>query len=100
MSRKILIAEDDKDILEILTLYLENDGFEVKKAKNGKEAMKILEKEKIHLIIADIMMPIMNGHELIKMFQSLYYLQKIWKRIKYWGLILEQMHMLQNHLNH
>ncbi len=66
MSRKILIAEDDKDILEILTLYLENDGFEVKKAKNGKEAMKILEKEKIHLIIADIMMPIMNGHELIK----------------------------------
>ena len=42
MSRKILIAEDDKDILEILTLYLENDGFEVKKAKNGKEAMKIL----------------------------------------------------------
>lgn len=66
MYQKILIAEDDKDILEILTLYLENNKFKVKKALNGIEAIKIIEKENIDLVIADIMMPKMDGYELIR----------------------------------
>ncbi len=66
IADKILIAEDDKDISEILTLYLENNGFEVVKTTNGKEALEIIKKTEINLIIADIMMPIMNGYDLIK----------------------------------
>lgn len=63
---KILIAEDDKDISEILTLYLENNGFEVIKTTNGKEALEEIQNNEINLVIADIMMPIMNGYDLIK----------------------------------
>lgn len=63
---RILVVEDDKDIIEILELYLTNNGFEVKKATNGKEALNIIEKDNINLIIADMMMPVMNGYELIK----------------------------------
>lgn len=63
---KILVVEDDKDIIEILELYLKNNGYEVKKATNGNEALKIIEQENINLIIADIMMPVMNGYELIE----------------------------------
>lgn len=62
----ILVVEDDKDIIEILELYLRNNGYEVKKASNGKEALEVIENEDINLIIADIMMPIMDGYELIK----------------------------------
>ena len=46
MAYKILIADDDEDILEILELYLEKDGFEVVKAINGQKALEIIEKVK------------------------------------------------------
>jgi len=62
----ILIAEDDKDIVEVLRLYLTNEGFDVVAAYNGKDAMDIIDSRKIDLCIFDIMMPVMNGYELIK----------------------------------
>ncbi|ARC83830.1 hypothetical protein U732_328 [Clostridium argentinense CDC 2741] len=66
MAYKILIADDDDDILEILELYLEKDGFEVVKAINGQRAWKIVEKGKIDMAIIDVMMPIIDGFKLIK----------------------------------
>ena len=66
MGYKILIAEDDQDIVELLSLYLENDAFTIFKANDGIEALEILEKEKIDLLIVDIMMPNMDGYETIK----------------------------------
>lgn len=64
--RKVLIAEDDKDITEILSLYLEKNNFEIYIADNGKKALNIVQTEKIDIVLVDIMMPIMNGYELIK----------------------------------
>lgn len=62
----ILIAEDDVDILELLTLYLESNHYKIKLAKNGVEAWEIFNREKIDLLLVDIIMPEMNGYELIK----------------------------------
>lgn len=66
MKRRILIAEDDRDIVELLRLYLENQGYDVISASHGGEALDHLENEKIDLALVDIMMPTMNGYELIK----------------------------------
>ena len=64
--KKVLIAEDYKDITEILSLYLEKNNFEIYIADNGKKALNIVQTEKIDIVLVDIMMPIMNGYELIK----------------------------------
>lgn len=66
MVYKILIAEDDIDIVGILTLYLENAGFVVMAAKDGSDAWKMIQTENINLAILDVMMPKMNGYELLK----------------------------------
>lgn len=66
MNYQLLIAEDDTDIIEILRLYLENEGFKIIPASNGEEALLLFDKEKIDLAIIDIMMPKMDGIELIK----------------------------------
>ena len=66
MQKSVLIVEDDNDILELLKLYLESSNFLVYVAYDGIDALELLEKEKINVIIADIMMPKMNGYELIK----------------------------------
>ena len=58
---KILVCDDDKEIVEAISIYLENEGYQVSKAYNGREALDILEEEVIHLIIMDIMMPQMDG---------------------------------------
>ena len=63
---KILIAEDESDIIELLRLYLENAGFIVIGAADGVEALKIIESEHIDLAIFDIMMPRLDGYQLIR----------------------------------
>lgn len=63
---KIIIAEDDSDIVELLSLYLKSEGYEIITADNGKSAFSLIEKEKPDLGIFDIMMPEMNGYELIQ----------------------------------
>ncbi len=58
---KILVCDDDVAIVEAIEIYLKNEGYEVVKAFNGKEAIDLLEDHKVHLIIMDIMMPFMDG---------------------------------------
>ena len=58
---KILIVEDDKEILEGIRIYLKNQGYEVFGAGNGVEGLEVLERETIHLAIVDVMMPRMDG---------------------------------------
>ena len=72
MNYKILIAEDDKDIREVLKLYLYNASYEVVECENGEIAYDIIQSQKIDMIIADIMMPRMNGYELIKRIRQKY----------------------------
>ena len=60
---KILVCDDEKDIVNALRIYLTGEGYEVVEAFNGKEALQMLEKEEIHLVLMDIMMPVMDGIE-------------------------------------
>lgn len=57
----ILVCDDDKEIVEAIEIYLMQEGYNVFKAFNGKEALDILKKEEIHLIILDLMMPELDG---------------------------------------
>ena len=64
---KILIVDDDKEIVELLSIYVKNEGYEVVKAFDGKEALsKIKTNPDIALMILDIMMPKMDGMEVVK----------------------------------
>jgi two-component system alkaline phosphatase synthesis response regulator PhoP len=58
---KVLLVDDELDILEFLSYNLEKEGYEVFTAKNGVEAIKVAEKQVPHLIILDVMMPEMDG---------------------------------------
>ena len=60
---KILLVDDEPDILEIVGFNLSNEGYQVLKAENGLEAIKKAKKHKPHLIILDVMMPEMDGVE-------------------------------------
>lgn len=63
---KILIAEDDTNIVELLKIYLEKNGYDVICCYDGFEAYQEVEKEEVDLAIFDVMMPKMNGYELTK----------------------------------
>jgi DNA-binding response OmpR family regulator len=63
---KILIADDDVHIRELITLFLRNEGFEIVEARDGAEALAIVENSHIDLVILDIMMPQLDGWELCK----------------------------------
>ena len=60
---KILIVDDEPDILEILKLNLQSEGYKVSTAENGKKALKKVDKINPDLIVLDLMMPIMDGIE-------------------------------------
>ncbi|QOR34927.1 response regulator transcription factor [Clostridium sp. 'deep sea'] len=66
MKYKILLAEDDLDIVKILKLYLENENTEVVSVTNGLDAYNYVILNKVNLAILDIMMPKLNGLELTK----------------------------------
>lgn len=57
----ILVCDDEKDIVSALEIYLKAEEYNVIKAYNGKEAVDIVKREEIHLILLDIMMPVMDG---------------------------------------
>lgn len=61
MKQKILIAEDEADIRNILKLYLESEGFEVVQAQDGEQALRMAQQEMPDLILLDVMMPKTDG---------------------------------------
>ena len=65
-NKNILIAEDDADIVELLSLYLTGEGYTVFSAENGLAALERIASTKIDLAILDIMMPEMNGYDVLK----------------------------------
>lgn len=60
---KILIADDDRDIVDVLKLYLQNSNFDTVICNNGQEAIETIENDKIDLALLDIMMPEKDGYE-------------------------------------
>lgn len=67
---KILIAEDDKELRQLFSHILTKNGYLIKGVSNGKEALDALDKEYYDLIISDIMMPIMDGYELVRLLRN------------------------------
>lgn len=61
MEAKILIVDDDKEIRNLISIYLENEGLQTQKVEDAIEALKQLEEKEFDLIILDIMMPNMDG---------------------------------------
>ena len=72
MKPRVLVVDDEQDIRELLKFYLNKEGYEVIEAANGEEALTIFENEYIDLGIIDVMMPKMDG------FDVLDYLNKKW----------------------
>lgn len=57
----ILLVDDEKEIIELIEIYLKNEGYELLKAPNGLAALELLQNHKVDLIILDVMMPKMDG---------------------------------------
>lgn len=62
----ILVVDDEKEIADLVEIYLVSDGYRVFKAENAKEGLDILDRENIHLVLLDIMMPGMDGLEMCR----------------------------------
>ncbi len=56
-----MVCDDDREIVEAISIYLTNEGYRILKAFNGLEALELIESNEVHLIIMDIMMPKMDG---------------------------------------
>jgi two-component system, chemotaxis family, chemotaxis protein CheY len=63
MARRVLVVDDDPDILEALSEILEAEGYDVQRARNGREALQRLEHGLPDLVLLDLMMPVMDGWE-------------------------------------
>ncbi|GAA3408985.1 response regulator transcription factor [Paenibacillus hodogayensis] len=64
--KTVLIIDDEKEIRELLAIYLRNYGYDTLEACNGKEAFALFQRERMDLVLADIMMPEMDGLELLQ----------------------------------
>ena len=66
MSKKILVADDEPNIVTALEFLLQHNGYEVHIARNGDEALKAVESERPDLVLLDVMMPVRSGYEVCK----------------------------------
>jgi two-component system, chemotaxis family, chemotaxis protein CheY len=62
-ARRVLVVDDDPDILDALSEILEAEGYDVQRARNGREALQRLEQGLPDLVLLDLMMPVMDGWE-------------------------------------
>ncbi|MCL1805580.1 MAG: response regulator transcription factor [Clostridiales bacterium] len=65
-EKRILVVDDDENICRLLKMYLANEGFQILVAYDGSKALEYVEKEKIDLIILDVMMPVMDGWDVCR----------------------------------
>ena len=70
MGKKILLVDDEEDILDFLELILEEQGYSVLKATSGREALAAAQMNRPELILLDIMMPEMDGWEVLKLLKA------------------------------
>jgi two-component system alkaline phosphatase synthesis response regulator PhoP len=70
MKKKILIVDDEEDLIEMLRYHLVKNGYDVVKAYDGDMAIDILKRETVHLMILDVMMPGKDGYEVCQMIRS------------------------------
>ena len=63
---RILVAEDDHAIRTLITTKLKQENYTIYTAENGEDALSVMEKHQVDLLISDIMMPVMDGYSLVK----------------------------------
>lgn len=67
---KILIVEDEKSLLELYSIVLKKEGYETLQACNGQEAWDVMERVHVDLVITDVLMPVMDGYEFVKLLRE------------------------------
>ncbi|UCD56959.1 MAG: response regulator [Candidatus Hydrogenedentota bacterium] len=66
-KKRVLIADDDLDVLEVLKAILDHEGFHVRTARDGEQAFKLLRKQTFDAVILDVVMPKMTGVKLLQL---------------------------------
>lgn len=69
--RKILVVDDEKSIINLIRINLALEGYKVLEALNGKDAISIFKKEEPDLVLLDIMLPDLDGYEVLKELQNI-----------------------------
>ncbi|MDF2548881.1 MAG: response regulator transcription factor [Anaerosolibacter sp.] len=70
-SKSILVVEDEKKILEVIQAYLKNEGFDVLIAEDGENALEIINREQVHLVILDLMLPKISGEDVCRKIRTM-----------------------------
>lgn len=78
MSRRILIADDEPNIVTALEYLLQREGYEVQVARNGEEALKLIEAGPPDVVLLDVMMPVRSGYEVCKAIRE----RPEWRQVK------------------
>ncbi|PFD99110.1 DNA-binding response regulator [Bacillus cereus] len=78
----ILIADDDLEIAELIGIHLKKEGYQVVKATDGEEAIRIIQSEPIDLVVLDIMMPKMDGYEVTRQIRAKHHMPIIFLSAK------------------
>ena len=78
MSKKVLIADDEPNIVAAVEFLLQRNGYEVHVARNGDEALKLVEASNPDLVLLDVMMPVRSGYEVCKRIRE----NDAWRHIK------------------
>jgi DNA-binding response OmpR family regulator len=78
MSKKILIADDEPNIVAAVEFLLQRDGYEVHVARNGEDALKLVEDCHPDLVLLDVMMPVRSGYDVCKRIRE----RADWRHIK------------------
>ena len=78
MASRVLIADDEPNIVAALEFLLQRSGYEVSIARNGDEALKLIEQNPPDLVLLDVMMPLRSGYEVCQVVRS----REDWKKIK------------------
>ncbi len=73
MNEKVLIVDDEKEIADLIEVYLKNDGYTVYKFYNGRDALECIETEKLDLAILDLMLPDVDGLRICQKIRERYY---------------------------
>ncbi len=69
---RVLLVEDDRELRELFSAFLSDNGYSVFSAKDGKEALSLMETEFVDLLVTDIMMPRLDGYELTRQVRAAY----------------------------